>query len=758
MAAVLACGPEALLSHRSAGALWGLVPRSRRWPEVTRPRSFRTQAGISAHMSSVEGDEVGEVEGIPVTSPFRTLFDLAGVLSVRAARAGAERGSRCAQLRDRVSLARAARALPGRAGRRRGCDRCSMREAPRGSPATISRRRSSPSSTPTGFPALASTRTLRCGGRFFEVDCLWQRAAADRRARRRAVHGTGAAFERTASATGMLVAEGWRVDPRSPGGSSATNQMSSSGPTAPARAEPLNEPREGPNRRSARGAATAYPSPMSHELFEHYLRDESRRGPGREGAFTGAAGGAACGDLSRISLEIEDGRVAAGQLRRRGLRGDPGGDRGGRRDGRRRAGARRRPDRHRRGRSRARRPDAGQAPRRPARRRRPAPRPRHRRRLDRAARRSDRPDRVLVAMSGGVDSAVAALLERERGADVVGVTLKLWTDPETDGAKACCSPEAVLGARAVAHSIDVPHLTLDLEEEFRRRVVGSFLSGYAAGATPNPCIVCNGEVRIAAMIDLAERLGATHLVTGHYARIVDDGDGPLLAAAADEAKDQSYMLAALPPELLAKVALPAHRAEQAGGPRDRRPQRPLDRPEAREPGPLLPRRPGQGAVPATPRRPAAARRGGPRRRGQVDSAATTGHHNFTVGQRRGIGVSAPEALYVVATDAEANTVTVGTREELGDLPRPPPRRPPPPRRRRASTGSASATTRARSRPASAIEPRPRPPRGARGRAGRGVHRRRLPARPRCCSPATRSSATARSPPRPDAAPAAAESA
>ena len=101
-------------------------------------------------------------------------------------------------------------------------------------------------------------------------------------------------------------------------------------------------------------------------------------------------------------------------------------------------------------------------------------------------RRRRAPDRVLVAMSGGVDSAVAALLERERGAEVIGVTLKLWADPETDGAKACCSPEAVLGARALAHSIGIPHLTLDLEEEFRRRVVGEFLSGYAAGAHAEP--------------------------------------------------------------------------------------------------------------------------------------------------------------------------------------------------------------------------------------------------------------------------------
>ena len=91
---------------------------------------------------------------------------------------------------------------------------------------------------------------------------------------------------------------------------------------------------------------------------------------------------------------------------------------------------------------------------------------------------------------------------------MVAITVKLWADPETDGAKACCSPEAVLGARALAHSLGIPHFTLDLEEDFRRRVVGRFIDGYAAGSTPNPCILCNGEVRLAAMVDLAERLGA----------------------------------------------------------------------------------------------------------------------------------------------------------------------------------------------------------------------------------------------------------
>jgi tRNA-specific 2-thiouridylase len=271
--------------------------------------------------------------------------------------------------------------------------------------------------------------------------------------------------------------------------------------------------------------------------------------------------------------------------------------------------------------------------------------------------------RVLVAMSGGVDSTVAALLERERGAEVVGVTLKLWADPETDGAKACCSPEAVVGARALAHSLGIPHFTLDLEEEFRRRVVAEFVGGHAAGSTPNPCILCNGEVRIAAMVDLAERLGATHLVTGHYARIVEDGDGPLLAAAADEAKDQSYMLAALPPALLERLRFPLVE---------------LTKPEVREiaarHGLPVARKAesqdlcflaGQGKQKFLRRHGGLSDRDG----AIVDRSGRTlgrhrGHHNYTVGQRRGIGGGSAEPLYVLATDAESNTVTVGAREDL----------------------------------------------------------------------------------------------
>jgi tRNA-specific 2-thiouridylase len=271
--------------------------------------------------------------------------------------------------------------------------------------------------------------------------------------------------------------------------------------------------------------------------------------------------------------------------------------------------------------------------------------------------------RVAVAMSGGVDSAVAALLAREEGAEVVGITVKLWSDPNTDGAKACCSPEAVLGARALAHQLGIPHFTLDLEEDFRRRVVDRFIGGYAEGSTPNPCILCNGEVRLAAMIDLAERVGAERLLTGHYARIVEDADGPLLATAADSAKDQSYMLAALPTEMLSRLGFPLTE---------------LTKPEVREiaarHGLAVARKAesqdlcflaGQG------KRGFLRRHGGLRERDGaiVDSAGRTlgrhrGHHDFTVGQRRGIGVSAPEPLYVLATDAAANTVTVGTKAEL----------------------------------------------------------------------------------------------
>src|SRR3954471_9102948 len=147
------------------------------------------------------------------------------------------------------------------------------------------------------------------------------------------------------------------------------------------------------------------------------------------------------------------------------------------------------------------------------------------------------PRRTLVAMSGGVDSAVAALLVARDGRDAVAVTLELWRDPENDAEASCCSASAVRAARAVAHGLGLPHFTLDLRDEFRAGVVQPWLDDHASGLTPNPCVRCNGRVRLDAMVDFADRLGAADLATGHYARL-DEG---LLRAGADPAKDQAYM-------------------------------------------------------------------------------------------------------------------------------------------------------------------------------------------------------------------------
>jgi len=422
---------------------------------------------------------------------------------------------------------------------------------------------------------------------------------------------------------------------------------------------------------------------MDREIFDAYLHDRSRVGAPGAGAFTGAAGGAACGDLSRISLVLVGGKVESVSFDAEGC----GATRAATAavaemvdGGTVLAAARVGTDEV----------DEALGGLTPAK--------RHaaqlaadalHRALAQAAASSEvlagdavvgdgragdavagdertgdgAGERVLVAMSGGVDSAVAALLERERGADVIGVTLKLWADPQTDGAKACCSPEAVLGARSLCLSLGIPHLTLDLEEEFRRRVVDEFVSGYAAGSTPNPCIACNGEVRIAAMVDLAGRLGASRLVTGHYARIVEDDSGPLLAAASDENKDQSYMLAALPPTILERLRFPLTELTkpEVRAIAARHELTVAKKPESQDLCFLS----GQGKADFL------RRHGGLREReGELlDRTGRSigrhrGHHNFTVGQRRGIRVSAEEPLYVLAKDGAANTVTVGTRSEL----------------------------------------------------------------------------------------------
>ena len=274
------------------------------------------------------------------------------------------------------------------------------------------------------------------------------------------------------------------------------------------------------------------------------------------------------------------------------------------------------------------------------------------------------PTRTLVAMSGGVDSAAAAQLALDAGDEVVAVTLELWSDPGTDGTASCCSPQAVTGARALAHGMGLPHLTLDLRERFRAEVVDGFLAGYAAGRTPEPlrALQRRGALRRDARAG-RERSAPRGWRPATTRASPRDDDGPLVRQAVDPLKDQSYMLARLEPALLERLAFPLGGADQARGARARPRRRPVGRRQAREPGPLLRRRPRRTRLPAPPRRRAARRRGRDRHaRRHASLGRHDGHHDFTVGQRRGIGVAAPEPLYVLAKDARRNRVVVGPRE------------------------------------------------------------------------------------------------
>jgi tRNA-specific 2-thiouridylase len=270
------------------------------------------------------------------------------------------------------------------------------------------------------------------------------------------------------------------------------------------------------------------------------------------------------------------------------------------------------------------------------------------------------PERVAVAMSGGVDSAVTLL---RSGPAAVGVTLRLWLDPEgPDSERACCSPSAVIAARTLCHSRGLPHVTLDLREEFRRAVVGPFVRGYARGETPNPCIRCNGGFRFAELLAFARRVGAARLATGHYARIVERDGQTLLARAADPAKDQSYMLARLDPRRLARVSFPLGTQTKSE-----------TRAEAAEAGLAAARRPesqeacflaGGDYRAFLERQGLAAESGVLVDENGAEVGVHDGYWRFTPGQRRGLGVAAAEPPYALETNARANTVIVGPRASL----------------------------------------------------------------------------------------------
>lgn len=270
------------------------------------------------------------------------------------------------------------------------------------------------------------------------------------------------------------------------------------------------------------------------------------------------------------------------------------------------------------------------------------------------------PTRVAVAMSGGVDSAVALLRFK---ADAVGVTLRLWLDPEgPDSERACCSPDAVLAARATCHALGIPHVTLDLREEFRRAVVEPFVRAYVAGATPNPCVRCNGSFRFAELVAFARRAGARRLATGHYARIVEHRGRRLLARATDASKDQSYMLGRLDPRFLDEIIFPLGEQTKSD-----------TRAEAEKAGLAVARRAeSQEAcfLAGDDYRSFLVRRGVDVTDGPVldeegnEVGRHSGYWQFTPGQRRGLGVAAPEPLYALRTEPTTNTLVVGPRASL----------------------------------------------------------------------------------------------
>lgn len=273
--------------------------------------------------------------------------------------------------------------------------------------------------------------------------------------------------------------------------------------------------------------------------------------------------------------------------------------------------------------------------------------------------------RVVVAMSGGVDSSVAAALLVEQGYDVVGMMLRLWSEPGQAAFNRCCTPDQMADARRIAGRLGIPFYAIDIRAPFRETIVQYFIDGYARGETPNPCIECNRSIRFDMLLQRALALGADYLATGHYAQIVPGADGLELHKGLDEAKDQSYVLHVLGAEKLSRVMFPI------GGYRKAEVRALAERFELGVGGKgesmdlcFL----GQGDYRGFLRRnaPEVGRPGDI----VTQSGEYLGRHDglpfYTIGQRKGLGVGdAGRALYVVRKDVAANQLVVGDRAALG---------------------------------------------------------------------------------------------
>lgn len=276
-------------------------------------------------------------------------------------------------------------------------------------------------------------------------------------------------------------------------------------------------------------------------------------------------------------------------------------------------------------------------------------------------------NRVVIAMSGGVDSSVAAALLVHQGYDVIGIMMRLWSDSIESGTPAanrCCTPDQMADARRVADHLNIPFYVLDAQSQFRSSIVQPFIDEHQAGRTPNPCIACNRQIRFSFLLRHAQALGAQFLATGHYAQVKRTGEFYELLKGSDPNKDQSYVLYTLIQEKLAHIMFPVggfikeqvrELAEEFGLPvATKHDSQDLCFVVDGDHKGFLRRHSENGFVP------------GP----IVDQTGNElGHHDglpfYTIGQRKGLGVSADQPLYVLHKDQTLNAVVVGPREALG---------------------------------------------------------------------------------------------
>src|SRR5437868_6405186 len=273
--------------------------------------------------------------------------------------------------------------------------------------------------------------------------------------------------------------------------------------------------------------------------------------------------------------------------------------------------------------------------------------------------------RIVVGMSGGVDSSAAAALLVDQGWDVIGITLKLWPQDCVNRAEdKCCGPQAVTDARAVCHKLGIPYYLIDEAAEFQKHVIQYFADEYKAGRTPNPCVMCNQNLKFGRLIDRADQLGAEFIATGHFARLERRDDGRvLLKRGRDSRKDQSYFLFSLRQDQLARAMFPLGEKTKTDTREVARhcQLKTADKEESMEICFVPDNDYGKFLQQANLAQ---------KHRGEIVNLAgeVLGHHDgiefYTIGQRKGLGITTPKPVYVVELDPETNRVVVGDESAL----------------------------------------------------------------------------------------------